>query len=296
MNQFAMASDRENGKPSAQKNVLSSYGDIGDLQRLTSEFAVITRLCQGVSREPPDENTAAELKNELLAAEAALQSLSHVTAEASSLKAELKEMMNYVKEVIPQNIETYLLNVAATLDTMSRIENADSARALPREVTHGQPTERGNNASAGGLGIQSRNIEEEQSEETRSLKACSNKETELTPVTLQEFRSVPAHIRGRLTMDKINETLHMLRDVMQLKYRLLKKRKGLTLLEKDALLRMKSEIVPAVKECRFVSEADVVFFKKKKLAKSNMDHLIVLRHLQKIRENRDMNVLRIVFK
>ena len=86
----------------------------------------------------------------------------------------------------------------------------------------------------------------------------------------------------------------MLRDVAQLKYRLLRKRKGLTMPEKDALIRMRSQICLAVKDCQFITADDIFFFKQKKMSKQTLCHLTVLRHLQRIREVRDRNILRIV--
>uniref|UniRef100_A0A8C8SIL5 SKA complex subunit 1 n=1 Tax=Pelusios castaneus TaxID=367368 RepID=A0A8C8SIL5_9SAUR len=114
-------------------------------------------------------------------------------------------------------------------------------------------------------------------------------------ITAQEFESVPAYMRGRLTYDQINGVVHDLNKAVVSKYKILHQpMKSMSSAVRNLYHRFLEEETKDTKGEFFIVEADIKEFTQLKLDKRFHSILNILRHCQRVREVRGARLVRYV--
>ncbi|NXB26382.1 SKA1 protein, partial [Rhagologus leucostigma] len=140
-------------------------------------------------------------------------------------------------------------------------------------------------------------------EQTKAVQPeCSKKpakETKLIKeaalITTEEFDSVPAYMKGRLTYDQINAVVQEMNKAMAAKYKILyQPLKSMSVPVRNLYDRFMEEETKDTRGLFFIVEADIKEFTQLKLDKRFHSILNILRHCQRVREVRGSGLVRYV--
>ncbi|NXS34194.1 SKA1 protein, partial [Pomatostomus ruficeps] len=119
------------------------------------------------------------------------------------------------------------------------------------------------------------------------------KEAEL--ITTEEFESVPAYLKGRLTYDQINAVVQEMNKAVVSKYKILyQPLKSMSVPVRNLYHRFMEEETKDTRGVFFIVEADIKEFTQLKLDKRFHSILNILRHCQRVREVRGSGLVRYV--
>ncbi|XP_063816316.1 spindle and kinetochore-associated protein 1 isoform X2 [Pseudophryne corroboree] len=119
------------------------------------------------------------------------------------------------------------------------------------------------------------------------------KEMEL--ITVQEFGSVPAYMKNRLTYEQINSLIEEINKAVVGKYKILRQTsKTLNNTSKKQVVRFKEEETKDTKGQFFIVEQDIKEFTQVKVDKRFHGILSILRHCHRLRELRGKGIVRYV--
>ncbi|XP_077319133.1 SKA complex subunit 1 [Lithobates pipiens] len=119
------------------------------------------------------------------------------------------------------------------------------------------------------------------------------KEMEL--ITVQEFESVPAYMKNRLTYDQINSLIEEINKAVVGKYKIMQQPlKNLNNLARKQLGRFKDDESKDTKGQFFIVDQDIKEFTQQKVDKRFHGMLNILRHCHRMREMRGKGVVRYV--
>ncbi len=116
-------------------------------------------------------------------------------------------------------------------------------------------------------------------------KACVVKN--ISFLTLDEFNKIPKYMKGRLSYELLTQAVKEFNDCVNMKYDFLAKDVNeLTLNEKKKRAQLKSQMKPELKKNNFVTADDLKEYTMFKTDSSRKSVFTVLRHFQRIKENR----------
>lgn len=116
-------------------------------------------------------------------------------------------------------------------------------------------------------------------------KACVVKN--ISFLTLDEFNKIPKYMKGRLSYELLTQAVKEFNDCVNMKYNFLAKDVNeLTLIEKKKRAQLKSQMKPELKKSNFVTADDLKEYTLFKTDSSRKSVFTVLRHFQRIKENR----------
>ncbi|XP_018416516.1 PREDICTED: spindle and kinetochore-associated protein 1 [Nanorana parkeri] len=119
------------------------------------------------------------------------------------------------------------------------------------------------------------------------------KEMEL--ITVQEFETVPAYMKNRLTYEQINSLIEEVNKAVVGKYKIMQQPlKALNNVARKQLGRFKDEETKDTKGQFFIVEQDIKEFTQLKVDKRFLGMLNILRHCHRMRELRGKGIVRYV--
>ena len=111
--------------------------------------------------------------------------------------------------------------------------------------------------------------------------------TSVSHLTLEEFEKVPKYMKGRLNYDTLSLAVEEFNTCLVGKYEFMAKSLNeLSLKEKKRRNILKSQDKPELRGKHFLTTDELKDFSMYKTDKCKKDVITVLRHFQKIRENR----------
>ncbi|NXG97223.1 SKA1 protein, partial [Loxia leucoptera] len=114
-------------------------------------------------------------------------------------------------------------------------------------------------------------------------------------ITTEEFESVPAYMKGRITYDQINAVVQELNKAVVGKYKILyQPLKSMSAPVRNLYHRFIEEETKDTKGAFFIVEDDIKAFTQLKLDKRFHSILSILRHCQRVREIRGSGLIRYV--
>ncbi|NWY16332.1 SKA1 protein, partial [Aphelocoma coerulescens] len=114
-------------------------------------------------------------------------------------------------------------------------------------------------------------------------------------ITMEEFESVPAYMKGRLTYDQINAVVQEMNKAVVAKYKILyQPLKSMSVPVRNLYDRFMEEETKDTRGLFFIVEADIKEFTQLKLDKRFHSILNILRHCQRVREVRGSGLVRYV--
>ncbi|XP_017589806.1 PREDICTED: spindle and kinetochore-associated protein 1 isoform X2 [Corvus brachyrhynchos] len=114
-------------------------------------------------------------------------------------------------------------------------------------------------------------------------------------ITMEEFESVPAYMKGRLTYDQINAVVQEMNKAVVAKYKILyQPLKSMSVPVRNLYDRFMEEETKDTRGLFFIVEADIKEFTQLKLDKRFHSILNILRHCQRVREVRGSRLVRYV--
>ncbi|KFQ12527.1 Spindle and kinetochore-associated protein 1, partial [Leptosomus discolor] len=114
-------------------------------------------------------------------------------------------------------------------------------------------------------------------------------------LTAEEFKSVPAYMKCRLTCDQINAVLQDMNKAVVSKYKILRQPlKSLSTVDRNLYHRFLKDETKDTKGEYFVVDADIEEFTQLKVDKRFHRVLNILRHCQRVREVRGSRLVRYV--
>ncbi|NWU02253.1 SKA1 protein, partial [Urocynchramus pylzowi] len=114
-------------------------------------------------------------------------------------------------------------------------------------------------------------------------------------ITTEEFESVPAYLKGRITYDQINAVVQEMNKAVLGKYRILyQPLKSMSAPVRNLYHRFMEEETKDTKGAFFIVEDDIKEFTQLKLDKRFHSILSILRHCQRVREIRSSGLIRYV--
>ncbi|NXM22550.1 SKA1 protein, partial [Ploceus nigricollis] len=140
-------------------------------------------------------------------------------------------------------------------------------------------------------------------EQTKAVEPkCEKKPTkekktikEAALITTEEFESVPAYMKGRITYDQINAVVQEINKAVVGKYKILcQPLKSMSAPVRNLYHRFIEEETKDTKEVFFIVEDDIKEFTQLKLDKRFHSILSILRHCQRVREIRGSGLIRYV--
>nr|XP_060617238.1 spindle and kinetochore-associated protein 1 [Anolis sagrei ordinatus] len=124
------------------------------------------------------------------------------------------------------------------------------------------------------------------SKKTRNIK-------EVAFITAEEFESVPAYMRGRLTYNQVNAVIQEINKAVVSKYKIMHQPlKTMSSVAKNLYFRFQEEETKDTKGEFFIVEADVEEFTQLKADKRFHRILTILRHCLRVREIRGSRLVR----
>ncbi|NWS31615.1 SKA1 protein, partial [Polioptila caerulea] len=118
---------------------------------------------------------------------------------------------------------------------------------------------------------------------------------EASLITTDEFESVPAYLKGRITYEQINAVVQQLNKAVVGKYKILyQPLKSMSAPARNLYHRFMEEENKDTKGLFFIVEADIKEFTELKLDKRFHSILSILRHCQRVREVRGSGLIRYV--
>ncbi|NXJ25213.1 SKA1 protein, partial [Dicrurus megarhynchus] len=137
-------------------------------------------------------------------------------------------------------------------------------------------------------------------EQTQAVQPkCAKKPAKLIKeaalITTEEFESVPAYMKGRLTYDQINAVVQEMNKAVVAKYNILyQPLKSMSVPVRNLYDRFMEEETKDTRGLFFIVEADIKEFTELKLDKRFHSILNILRHCQRVREVRSLGLIRYV--
>ncbi|XP_039589286.1 spindle and kinetochore-associated protein 1 [Passer montanus] len=118
---------------------------------------------------------------------------------------------------------------------------------------------------------------------------------EVALITTEEFESVPAYLKGRITYDQINTVVQEINKAVVGKYKILyQPLKSMSAPVRNLYHRFIEEETMDTKGAFFIVEEDIKAFTQLKLDKRFHSILSILRHCQRVREIRGSGLIRYV--
>ncbi|OQR79133.1 hypothetical protein BIW11_05949 [Tropilaelaps mercedesae] len=275
------------------RDILLSCKNLSVLEAVTEQYERMAHILNGLRSAECEAHIGQRIRLKLLEVHSSLLNLRQTQQQITKVEEDCETMARFVKDCrLYEMVDDMLIDVASRLQTAS-LEGPQADQEAESSSVKQFP--------AGGL-VNVLNVPNPPSSLVQDNAPTTMLERVSTPkprlVTEEELNLVPSYLRGRISVNKLNETYEMLREVTDLKYQLLtkKSKKTMTNEEREAITRMRAETVSAVRSCRFITEADILLFKGRKLPKVIINHLAVLRTMHRIREIRDKNLLRIVIE
>ncbi|XP_077202896.1 SKA complex subunit 1 isoform X2 [Paroedura picta] len=116
---------------------------------------------------------------------------------------------------------------------------------------------------------------------------------EIPFMTVEEFESVPAYMRGRLTYNQVNAVIQEINKAVASKYKIMRQSmKSMPSAVRNLYFRFQEEETKDTKGKFFIVEADVEEFTQLKADKRFHSILTILRHCQRVREIRGSRLVR----
>ncbi|NWV17495.1 SKA1 protein, partial [Origma solitaria] len=134
-------------------------------------------------------------------------------------------------------------------------------------------------------------------EPERAKKPAKQKKSikEAPLITTEEFESVPAYMKGRLTYDQINAAVQEINKAVVGKYKIMyHPLKSMSVPVRNLYHRFMEEETKDTKGLFFIVEADIKEFTQLKLDKRFHNIISILRHCHRVREVRSMGLIRYV--
>ncbi|NWV30703.1 SKA1 protein, partial [Grantiella picta] len=114
-------------------------------------------------------------------------------------------------------------------------------------------------------------------------------------ITTEEFESVPAYMKGRLTYDQINAVVQEINKAVVGKYKIMyQPLKSMSVPVRNLYHRFMEEETKGTRGVFFIVEADIKKFTRLKLDKRFHSIINILRHCQRVREVRDSGLTRYI--
>ncbi|NXG76269.1 SKA1 protein, partial [Baryphthengus martii] len=118
---------------------------------------------------------------------------------------------------------------------------------------------------------------------------------EVSLITAEEFESVPAYMKGRLTYEQVNAVVQELNKAVVSKYKILHQPlRTMNVPVRNLYHRFLEEETKDTKGGFFIVEADIKEFTQLKADKRFHSILNILRHCQRVREVRGSRLVRYV--
>ncbi|XP_015274568.1 PREDICTED: spindle and kinetochore-associated protein 1-like, partial [Gekko japonicus] len=116
---------------------------------------------------------------------------------------------------------------------------------------------------------------------------------EIPFVTVEEFESVPAYMRGRLSYNQVNAVIQEINKAVASKYKIMRQpTKSMSSTVRNLYFRFQEEETKDTKGEFFIVEADIEEFTQLKADKRFHGILTILRHCQRVREIRGSRLVR----
>ncbi|KAH0627827.1 hypothetical protein JD844_008291 [Phrynosoma platyrhinos] len=116
---------------------------------------------------------------------------------------------------------------------------------------------------------------------------------EATFITAEEFESIPAYMRGRLTYNQVNAVIQEINKAVVSKYKIMRQpTRTMSSAVKNLYFRFQEEETKDTKGEFFIVEADIEEFTQMKADKRFHSILTILRHCQRVREIRGSRLVR----
>ncbi|GAB6021317.1 Spindle and kinetochore-associated protein 1 [Chamberlinius hualienensis] len=131
-------------------------------------------------------------------------------------------------------------------------------------------------------------IESAAADASQDKSASSVNKSQITEVTKDEFLSIPGYLKGRLTVIQVNECVAMVNKALARKYEIMKLPRN-TLKPKERLMQdlYKKQNKSIVKGTLFITTDDLKQFAGFQASTANKSKLILLRHLNRLKEIRE---------
>ncbi|NWW21955.1 SKA1 protein, partial [Falcunculus frontatus] len=114
-------------------------------------------------------------------------------------------------------------------------------------------------------------------------------------ITMEEFESVPAYMKGRLTYDQINAVVQEMNKAVAAKYKIMyQPLKNMSIPDRNLYDKFMEQETNATRGLFFIVEADIKAFTQLKADKRFHSILSILRHCQRVREIRGSGLVRYV--
>ncbi|NWV13055.1 SKA1 protein, partial [Ptilonorhynchus violaceus] len=118
---------------------------------------------------------------------------------------------------------------------------------------------------------------------------------EVALITTEEFESVPAYMKGRLTYDQINAVVQEINKAVVSKYKILHQPlKSMSVPVRNLYHRFMEDETKGTEGEFFIVEADMKEFTQMKMDKRFHSILSILRHCQRVREVRGSGLVRYI--
>ncbi|NXI04581.1 SKA1 protein, partial [Pachycephala philippinensis] len=118
---------------------------------------------------------------------------------------------------------------------------------------------------------------------------------EVALLTTEEFESVPAYMKGRLTYDQVNAVVQEMNKAAVAKYKILyQPLKSMSVPVRNLYDRFMEQETKDTEGQFFIVEADIKEFTQMKVDKRFHSILNILRHCQRVREVRGSKLIRYV--
>ncbi|XP_054843136.1 spindle and kinetochore-associated protein 1 isoform X2 [Eublepharis macularius] len=112
-------------------------------------------------------------------------------------------------------------------------------------------------------------------------------------ITVEEFESVPAYMRGRLSYNQVNAVIQEINKAVASKYKIMRQSaKTMSSAVRNLYFRFQEEETKDTKGEFFIVEADIEEFTQLKADKRFHSILTILRHCQRVREIRGSRLVR----
>ncbi|XP_048358828.1 spindle and kinetochore-associated protein 1 isoform X1 [Sphaerodactylus townsendi] len=116
---------------------------------------------------------------------------------------------------------------------------------------------------------------------------------EIPFLTVEEFDSVPAYMRGRLTYSQVNAVIQEINKAVASKYKIVRQStKSMSSVVRNLYIRFQEQETKDTKGEFFIVEADIEEFTQLKADKRFHSILTILRHCQRVREIRGSRLVR----
>ncbi|NXF23717.1 SKA1 protein, partial [Rhodinocichla rosea] len=227
-------------------------------------------LLRDIGKDDSRKPVLRKIQNEVILVHDLLDKMENEVKQQEKLKDSLKEMQKAAArdqkdaQHLLEHIPRYLPRPPQSCNTVRTVKHKGQTDAV-------EP-----------------NTEKKAAKEKKAIK-------EAALITTEEFESVPAYLKGRITYDQINAVVQEINKAVVGKYKILyQPLKSMSAPVRNLYHRFIEEETKDTKGTFFIVEDDIKVFTQLKLDKRFHSILSILRHCQRVREIRGSGLIRYV--